>query len=43
MDVLYFRFGFSILLEWGHTMYATNKKDVTIGRTPIDIFGRDWT
>jgi len=43
MDILYFRFGFSMLLEWGHTMYATNTQDVTIGRTPIDIFGKEWT
>lgn len=45
IDVLYLRFGFSMLLEWGHTMYTTNAGVVVIEPSPMDIFntGKNWT
>jgi hypothetical protein len=31
IDVLYFRIGYSVLLEWGHTAYFDNDKNFTSG------------
>ena len=42
IDTLYFRLGYSCLLEWGHTSYLNNdtNKLVTIGAeiNPLDVF-----
>jgi GH24 family phage-related lysozyme (muramidase) len=45
IDALYFRLGYSCLLEWGHTSYLDNNtnKLVTIGAeiNPLDVFKND--
>jgi len=44
IDLLYFRLGYSCLLEWGHTTYLdNNNKLVTIGPqiNPLDVFNND--
>jgi GH24 family phage-related lysozyme (muramidase) len=45
IDALYFRLGYSCLLEWGHTSYLDNNtnKLVTIGSeiNPLDVFKND--
>jgi GH24 family phage-related lysozyme (muramidase) len=45
IDTLYFRLGYSCLLEWGHTSYLDNNtsKLVTLGSeiNPLDIFNND--
>ena len=42
IDTLYFRLGYSCLLEWGHTSYLDNEKEIlqTI-INPIDIFNEN--
>lgn len=42
IDVLYFRLGFSMLLEWGHATYINNKKELQIAEFPIEVFSNDW-
>jgi hypothetical protein len=37
IEALYFRLGYSMLLEWGHTQYYTNKSEFVAG----DIYGID--
>ena len=39
LEQLYLRPGFSILLEWGHSLYV--RDDGTLERTP-QYFGKDW-
>lgn len=34
-DLLYFRIGYTMLLEWGHTLYPGNKYDSQIGDYPL--------
>ncbi len=44
IDLLYFRLGYSCLLEWGHTSYLDNNgKLVSLGPeiNPLDVFGND--
>ena len=41
IDVLYFRLGFSMLLEWGHNNYVDNNGTLQIQNYPIDIFPKD--
>lgn len=43
IDVLYFRLGFSMLLEWGHSIFTDNKGKLINGATPINIFKPGWT
>jgi len=38
IDMLYFRLGYSCLLEWGHTSYLDNKGKLQSNIFPIDIF-----
>lgn len=38
IDVLYLRFGFSMLLEWGHSTYIDNNGHIQPTPTPIDVF-----
>ncbi len=38
IDMLYFRLGYSCLLEWGHTSYLDNKGKLESNIFPIDIF-----
>jgi hypothetical protein len=38
IDMLYFRLGYSCLLEWGHTSYLDNKGKLESNIYPIDIF-----
>ncbi len=37
LDVLYFRLGFSMLLEWGHSIFVGNDGKLVNGAIPIDI------
>lgn len=37
IEALYFRLGYSMLLEWGHTQYFTNKSDFVAG----NVYGID--
>ncbi len=37
LDVLYFRLGFSMLLEWGHSIFVDNKNNLINGAIPVDI------
>jgi hypothetical protein len=41
IDILYFRLGFSMLLEWGHNNYVDNKGNLQIQNYPIDLFPKD--
>lgn len=44
IDVLYFRFGFSMLLEWGHTIYADNGQNIrSADGSLINVFSQSWT
>jgi hypothetical protein len=43
IDALYLRLGFSVLLEWGHGMYADNLGNIKISESPIDIFGNNYS
>lgn len=43
LDVLYMRLGFSVLLEWGHGVYADNSGNIKISESPIDIFSKNLT
>ena len=38
LDILYFRLGFSMLLEWGHSIFVDNDGKLINGATPIDAF-----
>lgn len=38
IDVLYFRLNFSMLLEWGHSVFTDNKGRLVNGATPINAF-----
>ena len=38
IDILYFRLGFSMLLEWGHSIFVDNDGKLINGATPIDAF-----
>ena len=38
IDILYFRLGFSMLLEWGHSVFVDNDGRLINGATPIDAF-----
>ena len=38
LDILYFRLGFSMLLEWGHSVFVDNDGRLINGATPIDAF-----
>lgn len=38
LDILYFRLGFSMLLEWGHSVFLDNKGNLINNATPIDAF-----
>ena len=38
LDILYFRLGFSMLLEWGHSIFVGNDGKLINGATPIDAF-----
>lgn len=43
IDALYLRLGFSVLLEWGHGMYADNSGNIKISESPIDIFNNNYS
>lgn len=43
IDVLYFRLGFSMLLEWGHSVFTDNKGRLINGAIPINAFKPGWT
>lgn len=43
IDVLYLRFGFSMLLEWGHSKYIDNDGHIQPTPTPIDVFQEGLT
>lgn len=38
LDLLYFRLGFSMLLEWGHSVFTNNKGVLVTNPIPLDIF-----
>ncbi len=38
LDLLYFRLGFSVLLEWGHSIFLDNKGRLINGPIPVDAF-----
>lgn len=43
IDTLYFRFGFSMLLEWGATIYPESKNKLALQEQPLDIFKANIT
>lgn len=40
LDMLYFRLGFSMLLEWGHNTFTDNKGNLQRNPMPIDIYSK---
>lgn len=41
IDILYFRLGFSMLLEWGHSVFTNNKGELIHNVVPLDIFSKN--
>jgi hypothetical protein len=40
IDILYFRLGFTMLLEWGHSVFTDNKGKLVTNPIPIDVFSK---
>ena len=43
IEKLYFRLGFTCLLEWGHSVYLDNSGKIITDTTPLDIFNKKNT
>jgi hypothetical protein len=40
IDIIYFRLGYTMLLEWGHSVFTDNNSNLVVNPIPIDVFSK---